>query len=85
MITATVSPPSALGARGFMPLYHVGGQNHCPGCGGQQWIVGRMMAECGYCGSAIPMESFSTYSAAPRIARRNHMPEEQAPELRPVE
>lgn len=27
----------------------------CPGCSRSHWYVGRMMAECAFCGTAIPL------------------------------
>jgi hypothetical protein len=27
--------------------------NHCPGCGRKHWIIGRVTAECAFCGSAL--------------------------------
>ena len=41
--------------RGFAPLYHAGETNHCPGCGRSHWMVGRLSAECAYCGTAIAL------------------------------
>jgi hypothetical protein len=29
--------------------------NHCAGCGGSHWLVGRLTAECAFCGSALPL------------------------------
>ena len=29
--------------------------NHCPGCGRSHWYVGRLSAECGFCGTALPL------------------------------
>ncbi|ATI81477.1 hypothetical protein A6768_24915 [Sphingobium yanoikuyae] len=85
VLSGLVPHSSALATKGFMPLYRAGEPNRCPGCGGQQWIVGRMMAECGYCGSAVPMESFSTYSASPRITRHDYQADYALPpELRVV-
>lgn len=34
-------------------LYHEGVR--CPVCGGQNWHIGRMTAECGKCGYALDM------------------------------
>ncbi|MDE2436074.1 MAG: hypothetical protein KGM49_07440 [Sphingomonadales bacterium] len=48
----TVSRPSA---RGYQVLYHSDAVNHCPGCGGVNWHVGRITAECGRCGTALPL------------------------------
>ena len=29
--------------------------NHCPGCGRSHWYIGRLSAECGFCGTALPL------------------------------
>lgn len=68
----------------YSPLYREDEPNHCPGCDRQHWIIGRMTAECSFCGSAMPLENFSTYSASPRIECRNHLAEELPEYLRPV-
>lgn len=41
--------------RGFLPLYHVGETNRCPGCGRSHWHIGRLSAECGFCGTALAL------------------------------
>lgn len=41
--------------RGFLVLYHAGEANRCPGCGRSHWYVGRLSAECGFCGTAIAL------------------------------
>jgi uncharacterized protein (DUF983 family) len=41
--------------RGFQMLYHPGEVNRCPGCGRAHWYVGRLSAECGFCGTAIAL------------------------------
>lgn len=41
--------------RGFGLLYHPGEINHCPGCGRSHWMVGRLSAECAYCGTAVAL------------------------------
>ena len=71
-------------AYSYAPLYRGEEANHCPGCGRQHWIVGRMTAECGFCGSALPLDMFSTYSASPRIECRNYQPNDLPEHLRPV-
>jgi hypothetical protein len=43
-------------AQGFRPMYHDDEANVCPGCGMSQWLVGRVTAECAFCGTAIPLE-----------------------------
>jgi len=44
-----------LTARGYAVLFRPDQSNHCPGCGHSQWFVGRMSAECGICGTALPL------------------------------
>ena len=41
--------------RGFQPLYHQGEVNRCPSCGRTHWYVGRLSAECGFCGTALAL------------------------------
>ena len=38
---------------GYRPVYRTG--DHCPGCDGAQWTVGRVSAECAFCGTALPL------------------------------
>lgn len=42
--------------RGYIIHYHAGEPNHCPGCGRSQWLVGRTVAECAYCETALPLD-----------------------------
>jgi uncharacterized protein (DUF983 family) len=42
-------------ARGYQPLYHQGEVNRCPSCGRSHWYVGRLSAECGFCGTALAL------------------------------
>lgn len=47
--------------RGYHVVYRENEVNHCPGCGRSHWYVGRLSAECGFCGTALPLvESLST-------------------------
>lgn len=48
------SPKSPM-ARGYQVLFREGQINHCPGCNGTNWYVGRVTAECGRCGTALPL------------------------------
>lgn len=41
---------------GYLPVYHAGEVNRCPGCLRSQWLVGRSTAECVFCGTALPLE-----------------------------
>jgi hypothetical protein len=41
--------------RGFLVLYRADEINHCPACGRTHWYVGRLSAECGFCGTALAL------------------------------
>ena len=41
--------------RGYVVTYRPGQRNDCPGCGRSHWHVGRTMAECGFCATALPL------------------------------
>jgi len=45
--------------RGYNVVYHEDKVNHCPGCGRTHWFVGRLMAECGFCATALPLAAAS--------------------------
>ena len=40
---------------GYRVAYRPHEQNHCPGCGGSHWMIGRLTAECAYCATALPL------------------------------
>ncbi len=42
-------------APGIVPAYWPGEINQCPGCSQAQWLVGRTLAECAMCGTALPL------------------------------
>jgi hypothetical protein len=42
-------------ARGHHVVYRANESNRCPGCGRAQWYIGRMTAECGFCGTAVAL------------------------------
>ena len=48
-------PP--LTQRGYHIVYRDHQANHCPGCGRAHWYIGRIMAECAFCGTALPLEN----------------------------
>jgi hypothetical protein len=52
---ATPSFVASLGQRGHHIVYRANESNHCPGCGRSHWYIGRISAECGFCGTAIPL------------------------------
>lgn len=53
-------------ARGHHVVYRASETNRCPGCGGAQWYVGRMTAECGFCGTAIVLAE-AEFSSNPQF------------------
>lgn len=42
--------------RGYHAVYRDDEVNHCPGCGRTHWYLGRMLAECAFCGTALPLQ-----------------------------
>lgn len=52
---ASVQKPFAPGRSGYRIAYRAHEVNHCPGCGKSHWLMGRMTAECAYCGTALPL------------------------------
>jgi hypothetical protein len=56
--------------RGYHAVYRDNEVNHCPGCGRTHWHVGRTLAECAFCATALPLaESFRQPVAAVFISR----------------
>jgi hypothetical protein len=49
--------------RGHHIVYRANEANHCPGCGRSHWYVGRVSAECGICGTAVPLAETSRNDA----------------------
>jgi len=59
--------------RGYHIAYRENQVNHCPGCGRSHWYIGRLSAECGFCGTALPLtESLSTGAGLYRCSGRSH-------------
>jgi len=62
--------------RGYHAVYREDAVNHCPGCGRTHWLIGRMLAECGFCGTALPLSegracgAAAIYKARPSIVPR---------------
>lgn len=52
---ARTSVPESLAHRGHHIVYRTHAENHCPGCGRSNWYIGRHSAECGFCGTAVPL------------------------------
>ena len=49
--------------RGYHVAYRGNEVNHCPGCGRSHWHIGRVSAECGFCGTALPLTEGMTVGA----------------------
>jgi len=52
---ASPSFAASLAQRGHHIVYRANADNHCPGCGRSHWYIGRVSAECGFCGTAVPL------------------------------
>lgn len=66
----TVGNQFDLAKRGYHAVYRENQVNHCPGCGRTHWYVGRTLAECGFCATALPLsESFREPSTSGVIFR----------------
>ena len=65
-----------LAKRGHHVVYRAQETNRCPGCGRSNWHVGRLTAECAFCGAAVPLAEAtwdgrgSRGSAASKTAER---------------
>lgn len=77
MLTSTAMRPAFdPSRRGYHAVYREDAVNHCPGCGRTHWLIGRMLAECGFCGTALPLsETYlhgagSMHRSRPPIVRR---------------
>ena len=69
---ASSSFAASLAQRGHHIVYRVNAENHCPGCGRSQWYIGRISAECGFCGTAVPLAEarFDDNGPAPNARTR---------------
>ena len=56
--------------RGYHIVYRPDEVNHCPGCGGSQWLVGRLLAECAFCSTALPL--LESGMSGTGLFRRHH-------------
>ena len=71
---AATSFASGLAKRGHHIVYRANVSNHCPGCGRSQWYIGRVSAECGFCGTAVPLAEASWHEANPHAASAKSRP-----------
>ncbi|MGC4250427.1 MAG: hypothetical protein QM605_02880 [Sphingobium sp.] len=74
---SALSPAIAF-PRGYALLYHPGETNHCPGCGQRHWIIGRMMAQCARCDTALPLDEMHGIGYTPRFINGHQPPDAAA-------
>ncbi len=60
-----------LSARGYHAVYRDGEVNHCPGCGRTHWMIGRMLAECAFCATALPLSESLRHGHSATVTRRS--------------
>ena len=65
---AAASFAAGLAKRGHHIVYRANESNHCPGCGRSHWLIGRVTAECGFCGTAVPLAETARQDAITRPA-----------------
>lgn len=66
---ASHSFAAGLAERGHHIVYRANSSNHCPGCGRSHWYIGRVSAECGFCGTAVPLAEARRDEAVAPVAR----------------
>ena len=71
---ASVSFAAGLAKRGHHIVYRANSANHCPGCGRSQWYIGRVSAECGFCGTAVPLAETGRQEASAPSPRSRNVP-----------
>ena len=49
----------------FVPTYWMGRHNSCPACTRSNWWIGRLSAECGFCGATLPIASPAVHTIVP--------------------
>ncbi len=59
---------AGLAKRGHHIVYRANVSNHCPGCGRSQWYIGRVRADCGFCGTGGPLAEASWHEVNPHGA-----------------
>ncbi|HEX6784128.1 MAG TPA: PilZ domain-containing protein [Sphingomicrobium sp.] len=71
---ASASFAEGLAKRGHHIVYRANSANHCPGCGRSQWYIGRVSAECGFCGTAVPLAETGRQEATTPSPRTRNVP-----------
>ena len=57
--------------RGYHAVYRDDDVNHCPGCGRTHWYIGRMLAECSFCATALPLSDSFRQTGNARVIGRS--------------
>ncbi|HVF83007.1 MAG TPA: hypothetical protein VM913_02390 [Sphingomicrobium sp.] len=57
--------------RGYHVVYRENAVNRCPGCGRSHWLIGRLLAECSFCATALPL---SESQGSGTVLFRSHGP-----------
>ena len=81
---ATASFAASLSRRGHHVVYRANASNYCPGCGRSNWYIGRISAECGFCGTAVPLAEARTGEPIARpssVKRASHADQRQSSRL----
>lgn len=74
----TVTFTASLAQRGHHIVYRANAENHCPGCGRSHWYIGRLSAECGFCGTAVPLAEARFDDSAPQGGTGSQRPRKAA-------
>ena len=56
--------------RGYAFLYRPEVTNFCPGCSKANWLVGRHVAECAFCGAILPLSDRAATGASSFLPQR---------------
>jgi hypothetical protein len=56
-------PKLDLTIRGYQVMFRPDESNHCPSCSRAHWYVGRLTAECVFCGTALPLAGAHWYES----------------------
>ena len=64
--------------QGYRAVYRPQQVNHCPGCGHANWLVGRTLAECARCSTAMPLATSVQDKHGARITFQPRQPEIRA-------
>ncbi len=52
-------------------IYHSDTLNYCPGCSGTHWLIGRTMAQCARCETALPLARMAETPVHPLFVSRS--------------